>query len=137
MKPELLDGADEDAEKVIYDALKAYNIDRFGPSNHKSLHIVLRDGDGRVTGGLIGETARGWLFIRLLFVPEQQRGQGLALRMLSMAEEEARKRGCTGMQIDTMSPDALKLYRRYGFEIAGSLVGLRDGHDLTWLTKRL
>lgn len=136
-EPEFLPEASDDVEKTIYDALRAYNIGRFGPSGYKALQIVLRNSEGQVTGGLIGETSRGWAFIRLLFVPEELRGQGIAKRMLSMVETEARARGCIGMQIDTMSPEALTLYQRFGFEIAGKLSGLSSGQDLTWLTKRL
>ena len=134
---DLLPEADKDAEKAVYDALRAYNIDRFGPSGYKALQIALRDNEGKVIGGLMGETARGWLFIKLLFVPEEQRGKGLATRMLQMAEDEARVRGCTGMQIDTMSPEALALYLRYAFRIAGRIEGLSGGHDLIWLTRRI
>lgn len=134
---DLLPEADKDAEKAVYDALRAYNIDRFGPSGYKALHIVLRDDEGKVVGGLMGETARGWLFIKLLFVPKEQRGKGLATRMLQMAENEARARECVGMQIDTMSPEALTLYLRYGFMIAGRIEGLAGGHDLIWLTRRI
>ncbi|MCX8996603.1 GNAT family N-acetyltransferase [Rhizobiaceae bacterium BDR2-2] len=136
-EPELLADADEAAEDAVYSALRAYNIDRFGPSDQKPLQIVLRDGEGNVIGGLTGETARGWLFVKLLYVPEACRGRGLATRLLALAEEEARKRGCTGMQIDTMNPDALRLYRRYGFEIAGTLGALKGGHTLTWLANRI
>lgn len=134
---DLLPEADKDAENAVYDALRTYNIDRFGPSGYKALQIALRDNEGKIIGGLMGETARGWLFIKLLFVPEEQRGKGLATRMLQMAEDEARARGCTGMQIDTMSPEALALYLRYGFTIAGRIEGLKGGHDLIWLTRRI
>lgn len=136
-EPELLHEASEEAEKAIYEALRGYNVGRFGPSGYRKLQIVLKDNAGAVIGGLSGETSRGWLFIRLLFVPEEWRGQGIATRLLEMAEAEARQRGCTGIQIDTMSPEALRLYRRFGFAIAGEVPDLTGGLTLTWLTKRL
>lgn len=134
---ELLQEASENAEKAIYEALRGYNVERFGPSGYRKLQIVLKDDGGAITGGLSGETSRGWLFIRLLYVPEEWRGRGLGLRLLEMAEAEARRRGCTGMQIDTMSPEALRLYQRFGFAIAGEMPDLTGGLTLTWLTKRL
>ena len=130
------DETDDAAEAFISGALRNWNIARFGESNKRDLNILLRDTEGAVTGGLIGHTARGWLFIALLFVPETQRGQGLARRLLDMAEEEARKRGCLGAMIDTMNPDALRLYRKTGYEISGASPAFDSGHCITWLAKR-
>ncbi|MFK3777038.1 GNAT family N-acetyltransferase [Agrobacterium sp. NPDC089420] len=132
----LSDVADTDAEKAIRDPLVAYNLARFGESDKRELTITIRDDDGSVTGGLVGHTARGWLYVQLLFVPETMRGQGIGPRLLAMAEEEARKRGCTGAYIDTMNPDALRTYERYGFTKIGSLGPLSTGQLITWLEKR-
>lgn len=128
---------DKDSEAAILAALKAYNIERFGPGNLQELTISLRDDAGNVTGGLCGHTARGWLYTRLLFVPETLRGQGLGPRLLAMAEDEARKRGCKGAYIDTMSPDALAVYQTCGYEIFGQIPDYGDGVSLTYLRKTL
>lgn len=132
----LSDVADAEAEKAIRDPLVAYNLARFGESGKRDLQITIRDGENTVIGGLVGHTARGWLYVQLLFVPETLRGQGTASRLLAMAEEEARKRGCTGAYIDTMNPDALRTYERYGFSKIGSLAPLSGGQSITWLEKR-
>ncbi|MBO0125759.1 GNAT family N-acetyltransferase [Agrobacterium tumefaciens] len=132
----LSDVADADAEKAIRDPLVAYNIARFGESDKRELNITIRDDENAVTGGLVGYTGRGWLYVQLLFVPETMRGKGTAAKLLAMAEEEARKRGCTGAYIDTMNPDALRTYERYGFTRIGSLGPLSSGQSITWLEKR-
>ncbi|MBO0130810.1 MULTISPECIES: GNAT family N-acetyltransferase [Agrobacterium] len=132
----LSDVADADAEKAIRDPLVAYNIARFGESDKRELNITIRNDENTVTGGLVGYTGRGWLYVQLLFVPETMRGQGTAAKLLAMAEEEARKRGCTGAYIDTMNPDALRTYERYGFTRIGSLAPLSSGQSITWLEKR-
>lgn len=132
----LSDVADADAEKAIRDPLVAYNIARFGESDKRELNITIRNDENTVTGGLVGYTGRGWLYVQLLFVPETMRGKGTAAKLLAMAEEEARKRGCTGAYIDTMNPDALRLYERYGFTRIGSLAPLSSGQSITWLEKR-
>jgi len=128
--------ADDEAEAFIGKAIRNWNIARFGESNKRGLNILLHDGDGTVTGGLIGHTARGWLFVAMLFVPEALRGQGLARRLLALAEDEARRRGCLGAMIDTMNPDALRLYRKAGYEISGTSPAFDSGHCITWLAKR-
>ncbi|MFP3570701.1 GNAT family N-acetyltransferase, partial [Paraburkholderia sp. SIMBA_030] len=56
--------------------------------------------------------------------------------LLEMAEDEAKRRGCIGAFIDTMSPDALKVYQRYGYETIGVLGEFAGGHTFTWLKKR-
>lgn len=128
---------DKDSEAAILAALKAYNVERLGPSDWQELTISLRDDTGDVTGGLCGHTARGWLYTRLLFVPETLRGQGLGPRLLAMAEDEARKRGCKGAYIDTMSPDALAIYQKCGYEVFGQIPDFGESVSLTYLRKNL
>ena len=123
-------------EALILARLKAYNLATFGESHKRDLFIPLHGDCGNATGGLVGYTGRGWLYIAMLFVPQELRGRGLASRMLSMAEDEARRRGCIGAYIDTMNPQALELYRRQGYQDIGSLEGLAGGHAVTWLEKR-
>jgi GNAT superfamily N-acetyltransferase len=130
------DVADPEAEKAIRDPLVAYNLARFGESDKRELIITIRDDENIVTGGLVGHTARGWLYVQLLFIPETMRGRGTGPKLLAMAEEEARKRGCMGAYIDTMNPDALRTYERYGFTKIGSLGPLSSGQSITWLEKR-
>lgn len=139
MEPQITisDGPDKDSEAAILAALKSYNIERFGPSDWRSLVISLRNAEGIVTGGLSGHTARGWLYTSLLFIPEDMRGKGLGPRLLAMAEDEARKRGCKGAYIDTMNPDALAIYQACGYEIFGQIEGFTDTTALTYLKKSL
>ena len=123
-------------EAVILDRLKDFNLETFGKSDKRDLFIPLHDDAGAVIGGLVGYTGRGWLYTAMLFVPETLRGQGLASRMLGMAEDEARRRGCIGAYIDTMNPQALRLYLANSYRVIGSLQHLEGGHAVTWLEKR-
>jgi GNAT superfamily N-acetyltransferase len=123
-------------EAVILDRLRAFNVAAFGESNRRELTIPLYDEGGVLNGGLVGYTGRGWLYTVMLYIPEDRRGQGLATRMLNMAEAEARLRGCIGAYIDTMNPQARRLYLRQGYTEIGSLDGLAGGHSVTWLQKR-
>ncbi len=132
----ITEGIAPQEEMQILERLKAYNLARFGESDRRDLCIPIYDDNGTMIGGLVGYTGRGWLYTAMLFVPEALRGQGLAARMLHMAEEEARRRGCIGAYIDTMNPDALRLYEKQGYREIGSLKGLAGGHNVTWLEKR-
>jgi GNAT superfamily N-acetyltransferase len=125
-----------DEEQAVEDRLVAYNVATFGKSDRRPLSILLRDDAGVVEGGLIGYTARGWLYVRLLFIPEAQRGQGLAPRLLALAETEAKARGCIGAYLDTMNPQALKTYLRCGYAANGSHGPMTGDLHITWLSKR-
>lgn len=139
----LTEGLAPQEEETILDRLRSYNTARFGHSERRDLAIPLYEADGTLAGGLVGYTGRGWLHVSMLYVPEPLRGRGLATRMLAMAEQEARRRGCDGAYLDTMNPAALRLYERQGYARIGRLDGLRgagygaDGAPaVTWLAKR-
>ncbi|NTJ42983.1 GNAT family N-acetyltransferase [Agrobacterium larrymoorei] len=131
----LTDGADDEAKATILGALKNYNVNRFGSAEWKDIVISLKNEDGNVIGGLAGQTARSWLYTALLFIPEELRGHGLGPKLLGMAEDEARQRGCKGAYIDTMSPEALSLYQRCGYTIFGQIEDFGDGITMTYLKK--
>lgn len=80
--------ADRDA---IHRPLIAYNAAKAGPAHYKPLAIVLRDETGVTIGGLWGDCYYEWLFIELLFVPEQLRLQQFGTRLLAEAEVFARQ----------------------------------------------
>ena len=122
---------------AISEGLTAFNEADVGPSKREALAILIRDIDGKVIGGLSGYTAWGWLFTQWLFIPETLRGEGMAGKLLSQAEQEARARGCHGAWIDTFSPIARKAYMRQGYEIFGELPEFPKGRTRTFLRKAL
>lgn len=122
-------------EKAVEAPLVAYNIETFGKSDKRDLSILLRDAEGKVEGGLVGYTARGWLYVRLLFIPENARGEGLGPQLLALAEQEARRRGCIGAYLDTMNPKARQTYLGCGYSVIGEHGPLHGGMSITWLSK--
>jgi GNAT superfamily N-acetyltransferase len=122
---------------VIGDGLTAFNTTDVGASGRQPLAVLIRDVEGNVIGGLSAYTAWGWLFTQWLFVPEPLRGTGMAGRLLTEAEAEARVRGCHGAWIDTFSPVARKAYMRQGYEIFGELPEFPKGRTRSFLKKML
>jgi len=108
---------------VVLNGVRSFNATLFaGHPPGRDLSIAICDPDGGApVGGLIGRTNGGWLGIELLFVPEAFRGMGLATKLVAMAEDEARRRGCHSAWIDTLNPKACDLYRRLGYEVFGEL----------------
>ncbi|MCM2477696.1 GNAT family N-acetyltransferase [Rhizobium sp. CG5] len=107
-----------------------------GPTDRRDLSIPIRDAEGKTEGGLIGYTGRGWLCVEFLFVPERYRGRGLAGKLLQLAEDEAKARGCKGAYIDTINPAALRAYERQGYKPFGRIDNFSGDYAITWLMKR-
>jgi GNAT superfamily N-acetyltransferase len=123
--------------EAIGEALAAYNEAEAGPAESRPLWIIARDGEGRLAGGLRGQTFWHWLFVAWLWVDEAQRGRGLGAALLRAAEDEARKRGCIGAYVDTYSFQAPGFYARQGYAAFGRLEDLPPGGSRTWFAKRL
>jgi GNAT superfamily N-acetyltransferase len=132
----LSDTVPEAARDTILAGIKAHNDTLLGPTDRKDVFIPITADEGSVDGGLVGYTGRGWLYVELLFVPERLRGQGMAARLLALAEDEAKARGCIGAYIDTINPVACRVYERAGYSVFGRIEDFTRGHDICWLIKR-
>jgi GNAT superfamily N-acetyltransferase len=135
MRIELTDTPTDGDTQTIESGLVAFNKDLIGRSDRRLLAVLLRDENNMTVGGLSGFTARGWLTIETLFVPHHLRGQGIATRLLGMAEDEARNRGCRGAWLDTVNASARRLYERCGYSCFGKLDNLPEGHTLVFMNK--
>ena len=123
--------------EVIGGGIHHYNIQHGGASESKSLCFVLYTPDKEIAGGLIGETHWGWLYINLLFIKEELRGQGYGHRLLTLAEDEARQRGARNAYLDTFSFQTPDFYRQHGYQVFGELKDFPPGHQRYYLTKQL
>src|SRR5439155_19955262 len=66
---------------------------------------------------------RGFLYIDIKFVPEALRGTGIGTSLLRQAEQEAMRRGCREIWLDTHAFQARSLYEKFGFTVFGRLDG--------------
>ena len=57
--------------------LDAFNTRQTGRDDFQALKVVLRDAGGQMVAGLIGQTGWDWLYIEVVWVHEDRRGQGL------------------------------------------------------------
>ena len=125
----------EDAA-AIRTGLHAYNDSRVdSPDGH--LGILLKDHSGPTVGGLPPWWYSNWMFIELLFVPEQLRGQDFGTQLMAKAESYARERGMTGIWLHTFSFQARGFYEKLGYTVFGQLPDYPEGHSRFFLQKRL
>ena len=87
--------------------------------------------------GLTGRTSLGLLFIDLFFIPANLRRDGLGSRLLRLAEDEARRRGCVNAVLYTINFQAPAFYERHGYRILGSVPCLPLGTSRIFMTKPL
>ncbi len=128
---------DPAAIQAVRDGLIAYNRVQAPDVAFQPLSIVLRDPTGRVVGGLLGATYWGWLVIQVLWVDDGLRGHGHGRTLLTMAEREARRRGCHHAHLDTMSFQARPFYEHAGYTVFGTLRDLPQGHSRFFMQKAL
>src|ERR1700730_3366865 len=134
----LTDAPDDDERTVITDGLRAYNETQAGASDGRPLAILVRNPETKmVAGGLLGRTYLGLLTVERFFLPEDLRRNRLGSRILAMAEEEARRRGCTRAVLSTLHFQAPGFYLRQGWEVAARIECEPPGHTRFYMTKKL
>lgn len=100
--------------------------------------ILLRDrAAGSTIGGLWGRSVYDWLYVELLAVPEDLRGQGVGSTLMRQAETIAIERGCVGVWLDTYGFQARGFYEKLGYEVFGVLDDHPRGSQRFFLRKLL
>jgi GNAT superfamily N-acetyltransferase len=107
---------------VINDGLHDYNTEKAGYDDYKPLAVFVTDhATGKVVGGLHGGSYMGQLRVDRFFLPEDHRRDRIGSRVLKVAEEEGRKRGCTRVTLNTMEIQAPGFYLKQGYTMAAKL----------------
>jgi len=122
--------------EVIALGLSAYNMEHVGPTDRRTLAVLVKDVTGETVGGISGRSSLGLLFLDLVYLPKSLRGSGLGSRMLAMAEEEGRQRGCKSAMLFTLSFQAPEFYRKHGWRVFGEIECDR-GASRVFMTKQL
>jgi GNAT superfamily N-acetyltransferase len=118
-------------------AIHAYNEETTGYDDGASLSCFLRDASGRLVAGIDGFTWGGYARVEYLWVEERRRNTGLGRRLLRAAEDEARRRGCVTIVLDTHEFQAPWLYTRLGYKLAGTTHDTPKGYRQYLYEKRL
>jgi GNAT superfamily N-acetyltransferase len=134
----LTDAPEDDERAAITDGLRAYNEAQAGYSDTRALAVLVSDPETKkVVGGLLGRTSLGLLRVDTFFLPEGLRRERLGSRILAMAEEEGRRRGCTRAVLSTVHFQAPGFYLKQGWEVAARIDCEPPGHTRFHMTKKL
>jgi len=129
--------ASEADTTYVRQGLRSFNNQFINDDGFQPLNLFLRREDESIAGGLLGDVYWGWLHINILWVDEGLRGQGYGEGLLKRAEEEALKKGCRAVHLDTMSFQAKPFYEKFGYTVFGMLDDLPPGHQRIFMWKKL
>jgi GNAT superfamily N-acetyltransferase len=124
------DSASEADRAELREALHAFNFAATGYRDARPFSCFLRDEEGTLVAGIDGDTWGGYARIEYLWVHDALRGRGIGTQLVAAAEQEARRRGCAKVVLDSHSFQAPAFYTLLGYrEVATTLdtpVGYRD-----------
>jgi GNAT superfamily N-acetyltransferase len=126
------------AEAVVTRGLAEFNKATFGRVDSQTLDVLVRDPEtGEIVGGLLGHSSLGLLFLDLIYVPEHLRGAGIGSRIIALAADEARRRGCTAAFVYTVTFQAPGFYERHGYHRFGEVACPPAGATRVFFSKAL
>lgn len=126
------------AEAVVSGGLAEFNKAVFGRIDSQTLDVLLRDPEtGEIVGGLLGHSSLGLFFLDLIYLPEDLRGAGIGSRIITLAEDEARRRGCTAAFVYTVTFQAPGFYERHGYSRFGEIACPPAGATRIFFSKAL
>jgi ribosomal protein S18 acetylase RimI-like enzyme len=134
---ELLDAPNDATTDVttVEKGLISYNKDHLGEINYQKLAIVVKSASNDVIGGLVGSTLCGWVYVVTLWVADEHRNRGIDKRLMALAEEEGRRRGCHHIRLETSEVQAPDFYIKLGYSVFGILDDYPKGLKLYFFKK--
>ena len=129
--------AGADQREIVQTIVGNYNVAITGHAEWYPVAFFLKDENGEVLGGLLGDIWAGWLHVGTLAVVESARGRGFGKELMKRAELYAVERGCTNAFLDTFSFQARPFYEKLGYRVFGTLENHPAGHQHYFMSKQL
>lgn len=103
----------DELEKNITD----FNVERWEVKEKQPLACTVRDKDEQIIAGGTAKTFGLWMMIENIWVHESLRGQSMGSKILQTLEEEAKKRNCRHVLLDTLNFQAKDFYLKHGYQV--------------------
>jgi GNAT superfamily N-acetyltransferase len=115
------------AVSVVGEGLHEYNIAGAPFGDVQPLHVLAEDEDDSIIGGAIGRTWGECCELQQLWVSAPARGAGIGSQLMDAFEQNAVRRGCLLVYLDTFSFQAPDFYVARGYEEVHRTAGFTGG----------
>ena len=122
---------------VVREGLISFNETMTGEPRDKEFSIFLKNGSGKIFGGLKAFFDTESIYIDTFWIDEKIRHQGWGTKLLNAAEKEAAKNDCVFSLLDTWSFQAEEFYLKNGYERIGEVKNYWLGHSKISLRKKI
>ena len=125
------------ASRELWKGLVNFNRQQAGPLKYSRTVLSVRDGKGRLLGGLILQSYWRESYIELLWLSARARRSGFGSRLIQEAERRARRRDSRLIHLNTYSFQAPGFYEKQGYRRLGRMSGSPQGDSRHFYVKRL
>ena len=122
---------------AVLAALRQFTRDAVPVLDNQDFAALVMNTDGGVIGGLIASSRWGGFHIEMIALPLALRGKGIGSKLLHLAEEEALRRNCHHMLLDTQAFQAKPFYEQHGFKVFGQIEGPAPYYPRFFMQKTL
>ena len=129
--------ASADLRNIVQTIVDNYNVAITGQAEWYPVAFFLKEENGEVLGGLLGDIWGAWLHVRALAVAAPARGRGFGRELMKRAELYALECGCTDAFLDTFSFQARPFYEKLAYRVFGMLENHPAGYQHYLMTKQL
>ena len=127
----------QEDEQVLNDGISDESALKKNMEPIKPFRVFIKDTNGIVLGGASGTIFYGSLYVDMLWLKKELRGQGLGKKLMMEAEKIGRERQCTFVTLNTMDWEALSFYQKLGYQIEFVREGYTNESKMYMLRKIL
>ncbi|EAY28293.1 GNAT family N-acetyltransferase [Microscilla marina] len=124
----------------VLEGVNAYNLQQVPALADlwTPLEFVATDNNGNTLGGVLGGVGY-WngLEIKVLWVSEDYRHQGIGGQLMAHIEQMAQAKGATLAMLDTFDFQAKDFYLKQGYNLVGTIDNFPKGHQRYYFSKSL
>lgn len=124
-------------KEIMMEGMLSYHAKSGHPRKSEEFSLLLHDEHHVLKGCILVTFLWNGMSIETLWVDEAFRGHGWGTKLMTMAEEEAVKRGCTVVYTNTFPWQAPNFYLKLGYTQYGELEDFPKGYSLRYFMKRL
>lgn len=123
--------------EIVGGGINEFNTQQAGPENSHMICYMLQNEEGASLGGIIAMVHWEWLYINLMWINDEFRGQGYGSQLMEVAEAEGIQHGAKHAYLDTFTFQAPGFYEKLGYSIVGELPDFPEGHTRFYMKKEL